>query len=91
MTRNLASHLKQGGMLLIADRIQNASKPAIPENLPIDVPVDAIPHAAGFTETQMREMFESAGLTQFSFRHALTETFAGIEMELFIAKGVKAA
>lgn len=76
-------------MLLIADRIQNASKPVIPENLP--VPVDAIPHAAGFTEAQMREMFEGAGLTQFSFRHALTETFAGIEMELFIAKGVKAA
>ena len=91
MTRNLVSHLKQGGMLLIADRIQDASKPAIPENMTVNVPVDAIPHAAGFTEAQMREMFEGAGLTQFSFRHAMTETFANVEMELFIAKGVKAA
>ena len=78
-------------MLLVENRIQDASKPAIPENLPVKVSVDTIPHAAGFTEAQMREMFEGAGLTQFSFRHALTETFANVEMELFIAKGVKAA
>lgn len=91
MTRHLASHLKHDGMLIVSGRIKNASKPVFPDNLPVKVNMDAVPHAAGFTEAQTREMFEGAGLTQFSFRHALTEPFANIEMEIFIAKGVKAA
>ena len=47
----------------------------------------AVAHVGGFTEAQMREVFEAAGLVEFEFGEAMTKTIMGREQTLFIAKG----
>lgn len=90
MTQILASHLKPGGALLIADRLKSATSHLIPASFAA-VPEGIVTHETGFSEAEMREIFEGAGLVQAEFRHALSETFDDVTMELFVAKGVKAA
>ena len=89
MTQILASHLKSGGALLIADRLKSATSHKIPASFPA-VPEGIITRSSGFSEAEMREIFEGAGLVQAEFRHALSEMFDDVTMELFVAKGVKA-
>lgn len=84
-TALLASFLKPGGALLVVDHM------ATPETRENDVPEEfrnAVKTTAGFSEAQIREVFEGAGLQEFEFGHALTATVLGKERAAFVAKGL---
>lgn len=92
MTRILAGHLKPSGMIIIADRIKNATSHIAPKEMAemANVPTGVVVHDHGFDMADMRSVFEGAGLKEFEFKHALSEPFANVVMEIFVAKGVKA-
>lgn len=90
MTRILTSHLKPSGVLIIADRLKNETSHLMPSSMP-EVPEGVVTHGSGFSEEDVREIFEGAGLKEFEFNHALSEAYQGVVMEVFVAKGMKAA
>lgn len=54
-------------------------------------PQDIVAHKGGFTEDQIREAFERAGLVEVEWKHCLRITKGGKEAFMFAAKGVKPA
>ena len=86
-TRVLASFLKLGGALLVAD-VHAAPDgrelwPAAHHHI--------VPHKHGFTEEEMRGAFEGAGLKDFEMRDAFKAKMraTGGQTRWFIAKGLK--
>jgi len=47
-----------------------------------------VPHKHGFSEDEMRELFEGAGLVSFSYKEVASGEG---DLDLFIAKGIKPA
>ncbi|GJE93361.1 S-adenosyl-L-methionine-dependent methyltransferase [Phanerochaete sordida] len=85
-TRTLARFLRPGGALLVLDTLRRSDTAPV-EEIPEEFR-PAVAHVGGFTEAQMREAFEAAGLVGFEFGEAMTKTIMGREQTLFIAKGV---
>ncbi|KAK0194599.1 S-adenosyl-L-methionine-dependent methyltransferase [Armillaria mellea] len=90
VTRILAYFLKPGGALLVIDEV---SSDAVPTNEDINEYYEAIvPHKTGFTEEDMRKVFEGAGLESFSLNviPGATIDMHGLKgCKLFLAKGIK--
>lgn len=82
----LASFVKPGGSLLVLDfikreefKIQDISE----EHRRI------VSHVGGFTEAQVRDVFEIAGLQDFAFEFALSAKIGERDFDIFVARGVK--
>ncbi|OCH94873.1 S-adenosyl-L-methionine-dependent methyltransferase [Obba rivulosa] len=89
ITRTLASFLKPGGSLLVADRLPTEeTEEKAAEDYPENVR-HTVAHFNGFDEPEMRRVFEGVGLQQFQFMDGLTGTILGKDFKLFIARGVK--
>ncbi|KAI5117257.1 hypothetical protein M0805_006420 [Coniferiporia weirii] len=86
VTRTLVFFLKPGGMLLIADRVLSYKPP-----VPVPEIEHVVPHKGGFAESTIREVFDSAGLTQFTYRQAVRASNSEREVVVFVAKGTKPA
>ena len=86
-TRVLASLLKPGGALLIAD-IR-----AAPDGHELFASQHRaiVPHTRGFEEADVRAAFEGAGLVEFEMRDAFVAKMrsTGGETKWFIAKGMR--
>ncbi|EGN96300.1 hypothetical protein SERLA73DRAFT_141641 [Serpula lacrymans var. lacrymans S7.3] len=85
VTRTLAYFLKPGGSLLVADLMKGV------EGGEIVTPEvhHMVPHRGGFGEADIREVFDGAGLVNFTYGKAAEGTHLGRKIELFIAKGDK--
>ncbi|KAK0447059.1 S-adenosyl-L-methionine-dependent methyltransferase [Armillaria borealis] len=87
----LAYFLKPGGALLVTDRV---SLDAVPKIEDIQKKYETIvPHKSGFSEEDMRKVFEGAGLESFSLNVIPGVTLDGMfgltDQKLFLAKGLK--
>ncbi|KAK0460712.1 S-adenosyl-L-methionine-dependent methyltransferase [Desarmillaria tabescens] len=92
ITRILAYFLKPGGALLVTDRVSSDAELKI-EDVPENYEA-IVPHKAGFSEEEMRKLFEGAGLGSFSMNVipgvTMDDILPGlINQKLFLAKGVK--
>ncbi|KAH7911902.1 S-adenosyl-L-methionine-dependent methyltransferase [Hygrophoropsis aurantiaca] len=85
VTRIIVSHLKFGGSLLVADLMKEESTVDI---FPSETH-HLVAHRGGFSEQEMRTLFENAGLRNFSFETATEAKHFGHPVKLFLAKGDK--
>ena len=88
-TRLLASFLKPGGALLVADiKAADDGRQLFPESHH-----GLVPHRHGITEERLRAAFEGAGLGAFELHDAATHKLPhdphGEEVTWFVARGVK--
>ncbi|PCH38562.1 S-adenosyl-L-methionine-dependent methyltransferase [Wolfiporia cocos MD-104 SS10] len=84
ITRILAFFLKPGGSLLVADIMKSTIEGDIfPGN------TDVVAHQRGFSEEEMRGVFEEAGLADVTYMLATSGTSHGKPVDLFLACGVK--
>ncbi|KAI5117256.1 hypothetical protein M0805_006419 [Coniferiporia weirii] len=83
LTRALASSLKPGGTLLLADHALAA--------LPVPEMKRPVSHKHGFSEATVREAFDSACLTQFSYRTPVRFSEDDPCSAVFVASGKKPA
>ncbi|PBK90792.1 S-adenosyl-L-methionine-dependent methyltransferase [Armillaria gallica] len=92
ITRILTYFLKPGGALLVTGRfIPDAASQV--EDIPEQYK-SIVPHKAGFSEEDMRKLFEGAGLGAFSLNVVPGATMHGFfpgatHPKLFLAKGIK--
>jgi len=86
VTKNLFSYLKQGGALLVVDLVRGKHAADFHSH-----GKNIIAHRGGFVESEIRAVFEGAGLEKFEWSIAAEVSSQGRELELFIAKGVKPA
>jgi len=78
----LASYLKPGGSLLVADLM----KPSFAQEVfPNDEHIVA--HKGGFEEADIKAAFEGAGLTNFAFMTATTGWKHERSVQFFLASG----
>lgn len=85
VTKCLVSYLKHGGSLLVADLIKGqSSQEAFPPNVD-----HIVPHRGGFTAEEIQNVFESAGLHNFSLTEATKarSRHATEPVTFFIARG----
>ncbi|KAG1725859.1 S-adenosyl-L-methionine-dependent methyltransferase [Suillus lakei] len=88
VTTALASYLKPGGSLLVADLM----KPSSPESTKELFPTDAhniVAHKGGFEEADIKVVFEGAGLINLAFVTACEAKRHGHSVQLFLASGTK--
>lgn len=88
----LAYFLKPGGALLVVDLLKTDDAHAEGHVHHHEIPDNAhyVAHKGGFREVDMKNVFESAGLSSFDFDpKALAGQHHGHDAHLFIAKGVK--
>jgi len=83
VTKALASYLKPGGSLLVADLM----KPSSAQELFPSETHHVVPHKGGFEEANIRVVFEGAGLTNFAFVTATTAKKHGHPVQFFLASG----
>jgi SAM-dependent methyltransferase len=85
MTNLLATYVKPGGSLLVADILKEPrpeGEPALLEKYK-----DVVAHPDGFSDEEMRAVFEGAGLTDFEFVNATKATVHSRDANIFLAKG----
>lgn len=85
MTRTLAFFLKPGGCLLVADK----QKMENDEKFLPDDPHHMVAHSGGISEGDLRKAFEGAGLESFHSEYATSLKMGGVDVDYFLAKGVK--
>ncbi|KAF7441219.1 hypothetical protein PC9H_001568 [Pleurotus ostreatus] len=89
-TQTLAFFLKPGGVLMVNDGLKmDVIPPMLMEMQKKANFKDVVPHTHGFEESEIRKIFEDAGLVKFQLdimSKAKHHTFPG---KVFIAKGVK--
>lgn len=85
MTRTLASYLKPGGALLVADIMKRADGSVIFAEEHHHV----VAHTSGFGDEDMNRIFTQAGLIEYQFDHFTSMKLGGHEQNAFLAKGVK--
>ncbi len=83
-TKRLAFFVKPGGTLLVTDYQAEDDDTTLP-----DAHADIVAHKAGFTEEQMKEMFDRAGLDAFSLEQVISAKMHGHGVKIFLAKGEK--
>ncbi|KIY68762.1 hexaprenyldihydroxybenzoate methyltransferase [Cylindrobasidium torrendii FP15055 ss-10] len=82
MTRILSSQLNTEGWLFVAD-VKTLDGQTLEKHR------DIVRHTEGFTEERMREMFEAAGLVNFSWWVVTKAKMDGVNVQIFLAKGQK--
>ncbi|GBE82817.1 Uncharacterized methyltransferase [Sparassis crispa] len=83
--RTLVFFLKPGGSLLVTDVMKDADESELfPQNVH-----HIVAHPHGFDKSDMRKVFEGAGLSDFRFTSAFSAKFHGKDVKCFLAKGVK--
>lgn len=88
VTKVLASYLKPGGSLLVADLIKPSSAESARALFPIGE-YNIVAHNGGFEEADIKAAFEGAGLINFSFTTACKAKKHGHPVQLFLAFGTK--
>ncbi|KAL4254415.1 S-adenosyl-L-methionine-dependent methyltransferase superfamily protein [Abortiporus biennis] len=83
-TRILATFLKPGGSLLVTDILKNDESKDILGDFG-----HVVAHTSGFSEEEVKGIFERAALGEFSFTKATKAKFHGNEVDMFLARGVK--
>ncbi|KAG6805096.1 hypothetical protein H0H92_000714 [Tricholoma furcatifolium] len=96
VTRTLAYFLKSGGALIIVDIAKRPGENPFNNTCyttvtPQHVVDHIVPHQGGLDESDMRAVFENAGLLNQSFTYDDDSLVAEHDVRLFIAKGVKQA
>jgi len=84
VTTILASLLKQDGKLMVVDLLKSEDSLLLK-----DAEEGPVPHKGGFTEIEIKEAFETAGLGQVVFSPVLNIAGANRTVTLFIASGVR--
>jgi len=84
-THILTFFLRPGGSLIVADITKDDLGTEF-----LDKHRDIVAHPAGFSEEDMREAFSDAGLVDFEFSVAARAKTHGHEVNIFLARGVKA-
>lgn len=74
-------------MLDICREVDPSQNPSEPELL--DKYKHIVVHKSGFTEAEIRNPFESAGLVEFDFRIATHAQLHGRDVKFFLSRGVK--
>jgi hypothetical protein len=74
--------LKPGGSLIVVD---NEPATALGDL------GDVIPHRNGFSEEDVRTIYEPAGVDLQTYKHAADYQMEGYSISVFIAKGIKVA
>jgi hypothetical protein len=87
VTRTLAFFLKPGGTLLVADFTSVNTK----DNVSPDEVAHIVPHRAGLSREDIEKAFTGAALVSFSFETVASGRLHGMEVDFFLAKGVKAS
>lgn len=85
MTRTLASYLKPGGALMVADIMKRTDGQEIFDKSHHHV----VAHVDGFDEEDMKRIFTQAGLGDYEFSHFTSMKLGGREQNGFLAKGIK--
>ena len=87
-TRILATFLKPGGSLLIADFLKDSGTRPMDDTM-LEPFKHVVAHKGGFAEAEMRATFEQAGLGNFECDVITQVTIPVIEVEAdcFLAKG----
>ena len=91
MTRILASFLKPGGALIVADFLKGGMPKAHKHVLPAEGSEGwerNVSHMDGFEEQDIRRVFEDAGLQSFVFNSDVAVGDEEDQMRVFIAKGI---
>jgi len=87
VTREIVAHLKPRGTLAVADI---ARVEADEGKAPLMAKYEHIvAHTRGFTEEEMRALFEGAGLENVAFEHFTSVKHGGRDLQLFLATGTK--
>ncbi|KAG0692095.1 hexaprenyldihydroxybenzoate methyltransferase [Suillus ampliporus] len=86
VTKALASYLKPGGSLLVADLMKLSSAESAQEQFPPGAPVA---HKGGFDEADIKAAFEGTGLVNFAFVTADKAKQHGHSVQFFLAPGVR--
>ena len=89
VTRELVAHLKPRGTLAIADIARL-------EEDEVQAPIMAkyehiVAHTRGFTEEEMRTLFEGAGLENVAFERFTSAKKEGRDVQFFLLTGTKLA
>ena len=85
MTNLIAKYIKPGGSLLVADLLKNPNRKW--ERDLVEKHKDVVAHQDGFTEDEIRTVFEGAGLVDVKFAEAMKMTMLLHEVTAFLAKG----
>ena len=85
MTNLIAKYIKPGGSLLVADLLKNPNRKW--ERDLVEKHKDVVAHQDGFTEDEIRTVFEGAGLVDVKFAEAMKMTMFSHEVTAFLAKG----
>ncbi|KAG2139026.1 S-adenosyl-L-methionine-dependent methyltransferase [Suillus clintonianus] len=88
VTKALASYLKPGGLLLVADLMKPSSAESAQELFPTNAH-HIVAHSGGFEEADIKAVFEGAGLINFAFVTACKAKKHGHSVQLFLASGTK--
>lgn len=85
ITKILAFFLKPGGTLLVSDILKDeGGTEIVPEHAR-----NVVAHTHGFSESDMRGVFEGAGLTAFEFAIVTKANFHEKDIQIFLTKAVK--
>ncbi|KAG1736891.1 S-adenosyl-L-methionine-dependent methyltransferase [Suillus paluster] len=88
VTKALASYLKPGGSLLVADLMKPSSVESTQELFPTGAH-SIVAHRGGFEEADIKAVFEGAGLINFAFVTAGKAKKQGHPIQFFLASGTK--
>ncbi|KAG0706468.1 S-adenosyl-L-methionine-dependent methyltransferase [Suillus ampliporus] len=88
VTKALASYLKPGGSLLVADLRKPSSAESAQERFPTEAH-NIVAHKGGFEEADIKAAFEGAGLVNFAFVTAGKAKQHGHPVQFFLASGTK--
>jgi hypothetical protein len=93
MTKILASFLKPGGYLVVADNEKSDANPPQATVPGLDIANEAVPHLSGFTSKEFSDMVEAGGLNFNGYVHAATIDASAINlpsnMEIFLGTAIK--
>lgn len=85
----LASFLKPGGSLLIADILNESTDTNAREPELLEKYKHIVAHTNGFTESRICDNMTQAGLVHLSFKIVTTASFHGRDVKFFLARGIK--
>jgi SAM-dependent methyltransferase len=86
-TQALGCFLKPGGSLLVIDLLKDQNL-NVDEIFPEHERHDIVAHRGGFSQHEIKEAFDAAGLSSFVFTDGIKAKKSGQPVTLFIARGV---
>ena len=90
VTKTLACFLKPGGKLVVIDMIPHDGNDFLHTDTHYMSAAHTVSHKHGFTENEMKEILEGAGLTKFTLIPNVAHvTYGGKGVSLSLAHGIK--